>query len=465
MPLRKGIVVGALAGAFVGAQAGALAAALAAGAIAAGPAEGPRELVANGDFAAEGQGGMPAGWTAWLPIWQKAACSVRRAAGGVLVDAPDEPYAVGGARQDIAGIAGGQAYAVEVDAEVRNIPSPGRSLLVRVGWTRGGKLVHPAGVLVGGPETAGAAAAFRDVLVAPPGADGARLSLEVKWPEGGSVLWKRVSLRPAPPVAPRKVKVGTLYLRPKESTPEKNMDLWCAQVDEAGKLGLDIVCLGEAILQVGTRADIDALAEPIPGPSTERLGAAARKNHLWIVAGLTERDGGRVYNTAVLLDREGRLAGKYRKVHLPREEWQKGITPGGEYPVFKTDFGTIAIQICYDWFFPEPAEIFARRGAEILFAPTWGNTLPDQDGRAEGETVFRVRARDNGLYLVPCVYDGSSMIIDPMGRVLVSNKGAQGVFWKEIDLGVREALPWVGRWRSIIPHDRMPETYGPLTGR
>jgi predicted amidohydrolase len=169
-----------------------------------------------------------------------------------------------------------------------------------------------------------------------------------------------------------------------------------------------------------------------------------------------------VYNTAVLLDREGRLAGKYRKVHLPREEWQKGITPGSEYPVFKTDFGTVAIRICYDWFFPEPDIAFAIEGAEIVFAPTWGTTFPDEEGRVEGETVFRTRARDNGIYLVASVYDGSSMIIDPMGRILTANQGKEGLFWREVDLAGREALWWVGQWRAIGPRDRMPETYGPL---
>lgn len=213
---------------------------------------------------------------------------------------------------------------------------------------------------------------------------------------------------------------------------------------------------------VGTTKKATDVAEAIPGPATERLAAAARRNRLWVVVGLTERVDERIYNTAVLLDRQGRLAGKYRKVHLPREEWKQGITPGEDYPVFKTDFGTIAIQICYDWFFPESHAIFALRGAEIVFAPTWGNTLPDKDGRADGETIFRARARDNGIYLVPSVYDGSSMVIDPMGRILASNRGQEGVFWAEVDLNDRECLDWVGHWRSIVPGDRMPSTYGPL---
>ena len=77
--------------------------------------------------------------------------------------------------------------------------------------------------------------------------------------------------------------------------------------------------------------------------------------------------------------------------------------------------------------------------------------------------MFRARARDNGFYLVPSVYDGNSMIIDPVGRVLVSSKGGEGVFWREVELGRRERLEWVGHWRSIGPRHRMPSTYGPLT--
>src|SRR4030042_1678059 len=117
---------------------------------------------------------------------------------------------------------------------------------------RGGKLLHPGGMLLRGPIIENGIAKFDDVLISPEDADSARLSLEVKWPRGGLVLWKSVNMQPAPVPAPRKVKVGTVYLRPRNSTPEKNLKLWCEQIDAAGKLGLDIVCLGEAILSVGT---------------------------------------------------------------------------------------------------------------------------------------------------------------------------------------------------------------------
>ncbi len=419
---------------------------------------GAGELVSNPEFEATA-GKLPEGWSVWEPAWEKAACQVRaEAGGGLLVDGAD-PFAVGGVTQDIKGIEGGKAYAVKAECRLRDVPAPYHSLLVRVSWTRGGKMLHPAGMLVRGPIVEGNLARFEDVLVAPEGADGARLSLEVKWLQGGSVVWKQVSVREAPAPGPRKVKVGTVYLRPKNSTPQKNLKLWCDQIDAAGKLGLDIVCLGETITAVGTSATIEERAEPIPGPVSEALAEAAKRNSIWVVASLNERVGDVVYNTAVLLDRRGRLAGKYRKVHLPREEWRQGVRPGHEYPVFETDFGKVAIQICYDWFFPEAAEMFALKGAEIIFAPTWGNTLPDEDGCVNGESTFRVRARDNGVYMVPSVYSGSSLVIDPMGRILASNEGREGVFWAEIDLNKREALQWVGYWRSIGPRHRMPDTH------
>jgi len=418
-----------------------------------------QESVVNPTFILSEGKELPTGWSIWAPVWEKAGCRVRSIKEGLLIEGATDPYAVGGVVQQIKGIVGGSAYAVNATCQLHNIAAPYRSVQIRVSWTVGGKLIHPAGMLVRGLIIDGVTARFDDVLVAPDKADGAQLSLEVKWPKGGSVLFKSVSVRPTRAPAERKVKIGTVYLRPKNSTPENNLRLWCEQIDAAGKLGLDVVCLGEAITMVGTGRSVKDCAEPIPGPSTKCLGDAARRNHIWVIAGLTELAGDVIYNTAVLLTRQGQLAGKYRKVHLPREEWKEGVRPGEAYPVFETDFGKVAIQICYDWFFPEPAEIFALEGAEIIFAPTWGDTLPDKNGCVNGETVFRVRARDNGVYMVPSVYDGSSLVIDPMGRILTCSGGKEGVFWAEVDLSKREDLQWVGYWRSIGPRHRMPETY------
>jgi predicted amidohydrolase len=415
--------------------------------------------ILNSEFSAPGEGGLPAGWAAWMPLWDNAACLIQSTQSGLLVKSGKEPFGVGGVTQQVKGVQGGQAYRFQADAKLAGIDSPLRSVMVRMNWTKAGQALTPHGWLVRGQFADGARALFDDVLVAPSDADGAIVQLEVKWPKNGSVLWQSVNMRACPTPAPRKAKLGAVYLKPQNSTVEKNLDLWCGLIDDAGKLKLDALCLGEAILSVGTGKNVKELAEPIPGPTTARLAGAAKRNHMYVVAGIAEAAGGRVYNTAILLDRDGNLAGKYRKVHLPREEWSQGVTPGFDYPVFQTDIGPVAIQICYDWFYPEAAESFALNGARILFAPTWGTTFPDQDGRAEGQTVFRVRARDNGLFLVACVYDGSSLVIDPLGRLLASKKGQGTIAWAEVDLDTREPLFWVGNWRDVGPRDRMPDTY------
>ncbi|MEN6335341.1 MAG: carbon-nitrogen hydrolase family protein [Phycisphaerales bacterium] len=419
-------------------------------------------LVANPGFETVAGQTLPGGWSVWSPQWGPAACRAQGTAGGLSIESGGDPYAVGGVVQEIKGVQARQAYRIWAAGELRGIESPFQSVIVRVNWLREGKPLHPAGMIVRGPAMEGTTARFTDVLIAPEGADGAQMALEVKWPGGGSVLWKQAGIQPVSDPGPHKVKIGTVYLRPRQSTPDNNLRLWCEQIDAAGKLGLDIVCLGEAISQVGTNASLQDVAEPVPGPTTERLGEAAKANHLWVVASVSERVGDVVYNTAALIDREGKVAGTYRKVHLPREEWKQGVRPGGEYPVFDTDFGRVGMQICYDWFFPESTAILARKGAEVILAPTWGDTLPDSDGKVNGETTFRVRARDNGVYLVPSVYDGNSLVIDPMGRVLASSAGKTGVFWAEVDLDKREPLDWVGYWRSIGPRDRMPGTYHDL---
>ena len=405
----------------------------------------------------------PDGWMPWQPEWAEARVTLDPTPHGVRMSGTSSRYAVGGLVQTIKNLKAGQTYAIHVRCQLKGIERPLQTVLVRLTWLKGNEPEHVAGVLVRGPHLEGAHASFVDVLAAPEGVDGARISLEVKWPGKGSVTWQEASLRACPPPPPRKARVGTVYLKPGGSTPSRNLDLWCEQVDAAGRQKLDLLCLSEAITMVGTPASAAEVAEPIPGPLTRRLGEAAQRNHLWLVAGLMETDAGVLYNTAVLLDRTGNLAGKYRKVHLPREEWQKGIRPGQDYPVFQTDFGTVGLQVCYDYFFPENTGILALNGAEIVLAPTWGTTFADQDGRVEGQSIMRVRARDNGVFLVTSIYDGESLVIDPMGRVLASNQGQTGVFWAEIDLNQREPLWWVGHWGAIGPRDRRPDTYRRLT--
>src|SRR5262249_41262745 len=120
----------------------------------------------------------------------------------------------------------------------------------------------------------------------------------------------------------------------------------------------------------------------------------AKTNHIYVVLSLYERDGTVVYNTAILLDPNGKLIGKYRKVCLPHGEIEAGVTPGKDYPVFETKFGKVGMMVCYDGFFPEGARELTNRGAEVIAWPVWGcNPL-----------LAQARACENHVYLVSSTY-------------------------------------------------------------
>src|SRR5207247_1547172 len=143
----------------------------------------------------------------------------------------------------------------------------------------------------------------------------------------------------------------------------------------------DLVVLGETLTYAGVGSSYADCAETIPGPSTDYFGALAKKHGLYVVAGLIERDRHQLFNVAVLIGPDGKVAGKYRKVCLPDGEYDKGMSPGSDYSVFHTSLGRIGMMICYDGFFPEVARELSNRGAEIIAWPVWGCN-PEQ-ARAE----------------------------------------------------------------------------------
>jgi predicted amidohydrolase len=305
------------------------------------------------------------------------------------------------------------------------------------------------------------------VLTGPLQARSLDLELVLQWTDKGTVWWDDISVEEALPSPPRKkIKVATVSGKPPApSTPEKNRQFYAEKVAAAGRAGADIICLGEGISMVSTDKKFAEVAETVPGPTSQALGEVARKHHLYVVVGIYEREGPLLYNTALLIDRSGKVAGKYRKTHLPETEARGGLMSGTTYPVFKTDFGTIGLQICYDNFFPEVTRNLVLNGAEMIFLPIWG------DLRGEGyhwDIVARARAIDNAVYFIASIYDTKrSLIIDPNGRILADTKGSRGMVTAEIDLGMRTFERWLsvgtyGEWRNLYPKERRSETYGPL---
>jgi predicted amidohydrolase len=134
------------------------------------------------------------------------------------------------------------------------------------------------------------------------------------------------------------------------------------RLNQAAAFQPDIACLPEVFTRTA--------AEPVPGPTTERLGAWAQKHACYVIAGIKTLAEGRTYNSAVLLDRRGAIVGQFKKMHPTERELEEGVTPGPtDPPVFDTDFGRIGVQICFDVNWWENWRRLKEKGARIVFFP------------------------------------------------------------------------------------------------
>jgi predicted amidohydrolase len=259
--------------------------------------------------------------------------------------------------------------------------------------------------------------------------------LHLRWAGHGQVVWRGAALEETAPPGPRKVRLAAVNHRPRgNKSSRENLDQFATLIAEAGRQKADIVCLPEGITVAGTGKTYAEVAEPVPGPSTEFLGRCAREHRIYVVAGLYERDSRAIYNTAVLLGRDGRLVGKYRKVCLPREEIDGGLTPAKDYPVFDTDFGRVGLMICWDVHFPEVARELAAGGAEVILLPIWGGN----------ETLAKARAIENQVYLVAAGYEFPTVLYDRAGKALAAATKDPEVIVIEVDLNERTLWPWLG---------------------
>lgn len=273
------------------------------------------------------------------------------------------------------------------------------------------------------------------VAPAPDGAEQAKVQLLLQNAPRATVRWSGVTLNPVDAPPPRPVRVVAVRLKPRGPDP---LAQFISTIETQVPEKTDIILLPEGASVVGTGKSYAEVAEPVPGPVTDRLGSVAKRKGAWIVAGVYERQGTAVYNTSVLIDRGGVLKGKYRKVYLPREELEGGITPGSEFPVFDTDFGRVGMMICWDVQYPDPARGLALRGAELILMPIWGGS----------EVLARARAMENHLFLVSSGYDFPSLVMDPMGETLARTEQDGTVAGATIDLNRRYTDPWLGEMRG-----------------
>lgn len=268
--------------------------------------------------------------------------------------------------------------------------------------------------------------------------------------------------------------------------PQENLTKAQEKIREVAAKGAQIVCLQELFRSLYF-CDVEdyenfKLAEPIPGPSTESLGALAKELNVVIVASLFEKRAEGVYhNTTAVLDADGKYLGKYRKMHIPDDPgfYEKFyFTPGDlGYKVFETKYAKIGVLICWDQWYPEAARITALMGAELLVYPTaigWSvhQDLPTNREQYDAwQTIQRSHAVANGVHVVSVNrvgeeaeirFWGGSFIANPFGRVMYqATHDREEVHVEELTLSDTD------HYRTHWPflRDRRIDSYQPVTKR
>jgi len=220
----------------------------------------------------------------------------------------------------------------------------------------------------------------------------------------------------------RPVQVCTVEWPRKRRTLKENLEQGLLLIEEAAFLKPDILCFPEYFLSplplvpVGSPFIDLSTASPIPGPITDAIGEKATQYNMYAICPMLEQDGDKFYNTAALIDRRGKVVGKYRKSYPTIDELKSGIRPGVNEEIFNTDFGKIGVLICFDIQYPPLVETLVREGAEIVFFPA---EFPAQ-------TYVRGIAWQYAVNVVSSIRELGSQIVDLTGQVVAQGGGSRG---------------------------------------
>jgi N-carbamoylputrescine amidase len=272
--------------------------------------------------------------------------------------------------------------------------------------------------------------------------------------------------------------------------PNENLAKAEWRIREAAAKGAQIISVQELFRSQyfcrEERADLFDLAEPIPGPTSESFTRLARELQVAIVGSVFERRAAGVYhNTAVIIDADGALLGRYRKMHIPDDPlyFEKFyFTPGDlGFPSFDTRYARIATLVCWDQWYPEAARLAALSGAQVLFYPTaigWHPAEKQEFGAAQHDawrTIQRAHSIANGIYVAAVnrvgfegppgrglEFWGASFVSDPFGRLIAeASHDAEQILIAECDPrrieDVRRNWPFL--------RDRRIDAYGPICRR
>lgn len=401
-------------------------------------------------------------WETWFPRKVNAPLFDREESDGeqsLVMSSSGNKQVYGKWQCDVHGIVGGGTYSFSVQYSTERVEDDHYSIYCMLTWKSGGVMVTRDYVDTSAENEDGWITLSR-TIDAPKEADSVGIELGFRWSENGRVSWRRPVLEECESVRHRLVRAATTFIVQRNDM-DKNLKAMLDILDRAGEQNPDIICLTETFYDRGVDLPLEERCETVDGRLVKAVSEKALKYGAYVVLCFNEKEGDFLYNTALLIDRKGNIAGRYRKMQLPLNEAEAGTFPGDDYPVFDTDFGRIGIMICWDQCFPEVARILRLKGAEMIFVPTIGDS-PIQS---------ICRAIDNGIHVVVAGSDGPkpSRIVDPDGKLLAElPSGIDGVATADIDLDERFYTYWMsvgpayGEAKSIYMKERRSATYGKI---
>ncbi len=390
---------------------------------------------------------------AWTPHSEAAPKTTAQDGGAVVIAGNGTRTCVGGWQFVYTGVRGGQTYRLRTRVAHRDVVNPRDSLLALAYWGKWDptqnktktvpfdyllpRLVSPDGT------------DFEAIVTVPDGATALTIRYVYRWSEQGSSTWSAPQIEPTevsdrqpvkicvvsnPKTAGSPVKVQPLAAGlglPDEV--EQSVNLWASLILEACQRQPQLIVIPETV--IGGQNPLKDGAVTVPGPATKPFEKIARDHHVYLMLGVYERDGDAVYNSAALIDPQGRVAGVYRKVHLDAQEGWSGISSGNGFPVFATEIGRIGSMICMDSMFGESARALALNGAEFICLPIMGDLRADRltpgppvFNEDRWKAIMRTRALDNQVCLVVARNLGQgSCIINRRGEIVAWNEGDRNI--------------------------------------
>ena len=415
----------------------------------------------------------------WTPH-PRAATSDSRAGSQFVSQANGTRSCCGGWQFEFTGVTPGHRYRIAVDAVLKDVDLPSDAVACLAIWGKVAPDFSRLGMsffwdYICATASGSEMQRFSGTFIAPEACDTVTIRTTLRWTSRGTVNWSLPELQDLGETAPRPpVRVAVVTgqegdARASRPTLAEGIDFYAGLTERAcEKHGAHLIALPEIGPQWHMPEHAFDKATPVPGPVTDRFAEIARRHDATIVVGLHEREGDAVFNSAVVIDAGGHIAGTYHKVHLASFEAFSGVSPGDDFPVWETRVGRIGCNICMDSSAAESSRMVGLNGGDFLVLPimgdhrasVWhkGNPVLDE-GR--WQAIMRTRAMDNQLTMVVARNNSTaSCIIDRSGEILAYNDGTADMIVADVTLD-DDYRKWNGGcFRQVNWRQRRPGRYG-----